>query len=154
MEKKFFVLIVISFLAWGCTSMMPQSPQLNPDLQNVFIINANFDEAWTALIETFADLNLPINNMEKGSGLITTDWMATDKTFCDCGSSGLTTATIEIMGKFNVFLKESSESSCEMKVNCLYEKTIYYGMGPKKYSCISTGKLELSMYELIKDKVK
>jgi len=57
-------------------------------IQKSFLIEAPFDKIWEAIIETFAELQLPIQNMEKASGLITTDWIdfkgQTNEDYCDC----------------------------------------------------------------------
>jgi len=152
--KKVFILGVVCIVAWGCSGIMPQPPQVNPDLQDTFTINADFNKTWTAIIETFAELNFPILNMDKASGLIATDWMTVDASHYECGSPGLTTAERGYHGKFNVFLKKTADGLSEIRVNCLYEMIIYYTNGLRKYPCVSTGKLESDMFELIKSKVR
>ena len=126
------------------------------EIINSFPINKPTEMVWQAVIETFAELNLPIMNMEKDSGLITTDWMLTNKIYCDCESPGLTLAQREFRGKFNVFLKKISNDLSEMKVNCLYEMIIFYtgSVGPRTYSCVSTGKLEAEIYRLVDEKLR
>ena len=129
---------------------------------SAFPIEVPFDDVWTAIIESFADMNLPIMNMEKDSGLITTDWIEypigkEGKKYCDCGGLGI---NIEIrrVGKFNVFAKSITDSSCEVRVTCSFQQTYETfsidGTGARfTRSCYSTGKLEADMFELIKAKV-
>jgi hypothetical protein len=94
-------------------------------------------------------------NMDKASGFITTDWMAPDKTFLDYGTLPFSTAQRETRGKFNVLVKKAGESSSEMKVNCLFEVTVFYTVtGPTKYPCVSTGKLEAEVYKRVSEKAK
>jgi hypothetical protein len=125
-------------------------------IQNSFPIEKPFDSVWQAVIEVLAELNLPILNMEKASGLITTDWLLVNKTYCDCESPGFTPATKEHRGKFNVYVKKNSENTCEVKINCLYEMIIYYtgSTGPRKYACVSTGKLEAEIFKRVQEKIK
>lgn len=68
--KKLLSLGLVLFL-FGCgTAPAPRQ------IQNSFPLPYPFEATWQAVIETFADLNLPILNMEKASGLITTDWIS------------------------------------------------------------------------------
>jgi len=150
MNIKSFAFVGLCF-GLICCAVAPVSHQV----QNSFPIQKPFESVWTAIIETFAELNLPIMNMDKASGLITTDWMSADKTFCDCGSPGFTTAERETRGKFNVFLKKVSDDSCEMKINCNFKMIVFYTVSnPKKYRCVSTGKVEGSIYKSVSEKLK
>jgi len=51
---------------------MPTPPKPR-QIQNSFQIEKPFDAVWTAVIEVFSELSLPIINIEKASGLIVTD---------------------------------------------------------------------------------
>ena len=127
-----------------------------------FVIEAPFDGVWQAVIGSFAEMNLPIANMEKDSGLITTDWQIyprgkAGKVYCDCGGLGLN-VEIERRGRFNVFVRGLTENSCELKVNCIYNQTIQPAMakgstGITSRNCVSTGKLEAEMFEIVKSKI-
>jgi hypothetical protein len=149
MKNKFLAVIFLCF-SLVCCATAPAPRQI----QNSFPIDRPFDLVWQATIETFSDLNLPIMNMEKASGLITTDWLSANATYCDCGSPGFTIATKEYRGRFNVYVKKISENSCEVKINCLYEMIVNYSSGPLKYPCVSTGKLEALIYKKITEKIK
>lgn len=39
---------------------------------------ATYDATWSAVIRTFAELELPISTLEKESGLVATDWILVD----------------------------------------------------------------------------
>lgn len=43
-----------------------------PSVQQVQTFNAPYDQAWAAVIETVAEMSLPIESIEKESGLLTT----------------------------------------------------------------------------------
>lgn len=151
MKNRFFCMVLVCLILAACGSV-PVARQI----QSSFPVDQSFDKAWEAVIETFAELNLPIMNMEKASGFITTDWLDPDRSFYDCGTPPFTTANRETRGKFNVFVKKVSDALCEMKVNCIFELTIFYtgAGGAKKYPCVSTGKLEKEIYELVLSKTK
>jgi len=145
MKSKILVWGSILFIFWSCaTAPVPQQ------IVNSFKIDRAFDSVWVAVIETFSDLQLPILNMEKDSGLIVTDWIdfkgQDNNGYCDCGK--LTWKKEETReGKFNIFVKKITEASCEIKINTMYRQIIInYG---DKRDCVSTGKLEKEFYDLV-----
>lgn len=156
MRTKILVLgFVCLFLIACATAPVPRQ------IVNTFPIEKSFDLVWQAVIESFAELQLPIQNMEKDSGLITTDWIdfkgQKNTDYCDCGGLGINVERSR-NGRFNVFVKNISKNSCEIKVNCIYQQTIqpvtakaWDAISTRK--CISTGKLEKDMFELIKSKL-
>jgi hypothetical protein len=151
MKTKIIALFVISLSFMSCATAPPPR-----QITNAFQIENSHDAVWQALIETFAELNLPIQNMEKDSGLIVTDWIdftgQTNEDYADCGGLGI---NIEVnrVGKFNVFVKKITENTCEIKVNTMYEQTMKFGDSLYKRKCNSTGKLEAEIFNLIKTKI-
>jgi len=143
-------------MIYACTGTAPAPRQI----VKAFPIEAPFDEVWQALIESFAELQLPIQNMEKDSGLISTDWIdftgQKNTDYADCGKHRFGIKEGSRSGRFNVFVKRTSDNSCEVKVNCMYRWTLVSLMGEfaERRSCISTGNLEAEMFELIKSKLK
>jgi hypothetical protein len=130
-------------------------------IQNSFPIDKPFDLVWQAVIETFAKLNLPILNMEKASGLITTDWISVknqeDGTgYCDCGKKGPLFIEQEWRVKFNVFVKRIAGESSEMQVNAVFEELSIglEGTIVGTSSCVSTGKFEKEIYDRVVAKAK
>lgn len=157
MKNKLFAVV---FLCVGLAScaVAPATRQI----VNSFPIDKPFDQVWTAVIETLSELNLSIMNMEKVSGLITTDFISfqgqTNKDYCDCGTLGTSAEWEETdrQGKFNVFVKRISDNSCEIKINSVFKVTMRNVSSKQVDSspCVSTGNLEANIYKLIKDKIK
>jgi uncharacterized lipoprotein len=157
MKNKLFAVV---FLCVGLAScaVAPATRQI----VNSFPIDKTFDQVWTAVIETLSELNLPIMNMEKASGLITTDFISfqgqTNEDYCDCGKSGALMTEINRRGKFNVFVKRISDNSCEIKINSVFDRALTDSLEkssqPVTNLCVSTGKLEANIYKLITDKIK
>jgi hypothetical protein len=153
MKTKIWILGLICFFIYSC-AVAPAPRQI----KNTFFIEKSFDDVWTAVIETFAEMTLPIMNMEKDSGLITTDWIdftgSKGKEYCDCGKLGIN-IEIKRIGKFNVFVKKLN-NACEIRITCsyqqIYEPISFSGKAVSQYKrdCISTGKLEADMFNLIK----
>ena len=158
MRIKILGLGLMCLMIYGCaTAPAPRQ------IIKAFPIEASFDDAWQAVIESFAEMNLPIANMEKDSGLITTDWEIYPRgkagnVYCDCGGLGLN-MEIERRGRFNVFVRRLTEYSCELKVNCIYNQRIQPAMaegstGLTSRNCVSTGKLKAVMFEIVESKLK
>jgi len=154
MKNRFLGIIFLSFGLMCCgTAPKPQQ------IQNSFPIDKPFEAVWQSVIETFAELNLPILNMEKASGLITTDWISfrgqKDETgYCSCGKEAFPYYEVDRMGKFNVYVKKVSDGACEVKINSIFEMTSAYENNVIKRSCFSTGKLEADIYKKVTEKIK
>jgi hypothetical protein len=155
MKKLFSVAVVVCLGIVACT--VPPKPRI---IVNSWVIEKPFDSVWTSVIESFAELNLPILNMEKASGLITTDWMLIDKKYMDCGTIGLDKVSAMPAGKdykcrFNVMVKKVSDTSAEMKVNGIYRLDVRenYGNGTT-FQCVSTGALEAEIYTRVSERIK
>jgi hypothetical protein len=121
--------------------------------QNKEVFEASFDEIWTAIIETFAQQNIPISNMEKVSGFITTQEIRFPAEYADCGATpiGIKLTSAGLLGSFNVFVKEVSPGTYSIAVNSHYrvitDNPFYQG-------CVSTGKLETKLIADIRTKLK
>jgi len=145
--------IAALFLCFGliCCATAPPPRQIISS----FPIEKPYDTVWQAVIETFAELQLPIMNMEKDSGLIVTDWIdftgQNNNGYCDCGGLGI---NIEVnrTGKFNVFVKKTGDNSCDIKVNTMYQQMLKFGDTISKRNCVSTGNLEAEIYNKVKEK--
>ncbi len=59
-----FLLVILA----SCATKQP----VKPTIEDTQIMQAPFDRVWTATVSTFAEMALPIESMDKGSGLITT----------------------------------------------------------------------------------
>jgi len=127
--------------------------------ENAFIIEASFDRTWAAVNESFADLQWPIQDSEKTSGQITTDWIKCvgqeSLGYCECGELGLI-AEENLRVKILVILKISTENSCEMMDNFTFEQICSNLEGTKHFirKCVSTGRLETKLYEMVNSKVQ
>jgi len=158
MKNRFFCVGLVCLTLAACASA-PVPRQI----QSSFPVDQPFEKVWQAVIETFAELSLPILNMEKVSGLIVTDWISfrgqKDGTgHCDCGKAGYPFSEQDRSGKFNVYVKRIGDGACEVKVNATFEQfnaDAFTNSGQtRKRPCVSTGKLEKEIYELVLSKTK
>ena len=76
---RFFPVAVLAATLAGCSSRpVPREPErFQPSL--------NYDTTWGRVIEIFGINGWPIAAIEKGSGVITSDWMYADGSILDCG---------------------------------------------------------------------
>jgi uncharacterized lipoprotein len=154
MEKRLFCLVAVGILLTACAKV-PVARQI----QSSFPMDKPFEATWQAVIEVFAELKLPISNIEKVSGLIVTDWIsfkgqANETGYCDCGTVGFPFSETDRHGKFNVYVKKTGEATCEVKVNSVFEMVSSYQEATKSTNCVSTGKLEADIYKRIQEKLK
>jgi len=70
----------------ACTTMIPPGPPI-PERQPA-VVSAPFDRTWEAAIDVFASANLPIETLDKASGLLVPRqaiYTAGDTSYADCG---------------------------------------------------------------------
>jgi hypothetical protein len=146
MRKGFVLIAVVCLLAAACGT--PPKPRL---IVNSWTIESDYDKVWSATVETFADLGIPIKNMDKASGLITTDWMTPTALYVDCGAPPLARSIIR-RGQFNVFIKQGPPIN--FKVNAHFQMEAIWDAGSKVTDCVSTGRFEAALYQSVSDKVK
>jgi len=157
---KRLCLVLGIFLIIGACATIKYTPPEPRQIQNTFPCNKPFDAVWQATIEAVAELNLPIGNLEKESGLITIDWINFQGQnpkdgYCDCGQllplrqdeekPQKEYSTWDVRGHFNIFVKRLKTDGCEIKINSVFET------GQK--ACVSTGRLEAGINKLIQKKI-
>jgi hypothetical protein len=115
--------------------------------------NADYDGVWEAVIETMAQLQYPITNMEKASGLVATDWMIFPRSssHLDCGWPGRGERMGDRWGRFNVFVRQSQPPL--LTVNTNFRTQICSSDGCYTVQCTSTGILEQSIQDLVRNLV-
>ena len=108
---------------------------------------ADFDAVWNAVIDLFGEEGWAIDNMEKDSGLITTDWMTADESYLACGSSGLA-GEYGHMGRFNVVAREQG-GGVSLTVNTSWRVTRRLLDVNAVRECLSTGVLERVVHDQV-----
>jgi hypothetical protein len=148
-----FLTLAVAFSLAGCATA-PKQFTFDP----VVTIDASFDDVWSAVVEFFAVGTLPIETIEKDSGLIVTSWMdATeeqgyvDDRWCSCGSEFLSPEDWT-RGKFNIFAKSLGPNSTQLRVTCLYQQA-RGGLGSGIVTCNSNGSLEAAIQRYVAVKV-
>jgi len=146
---KGFMLLTIAlmmavFLSCGIKSEVAE-------FSNEKELTADYDAVWQAVIETFSEKSIPIDNMEKVSGYINTREMAFSNEWADCGATPIGIEFKgDILGTFNVFVKENDTGQCLVTVNTIFHietDNIFYE------GCTSTGKMEEWFLKQVADKL-
>lgn len=113
---------------------------------------ADTDEVWTAVVELFSERGWSIDNMERASGIITTDWMSVSNgSYLDCGGSGIAVESGHV-GSFNVFIREQDEAPT-LAVNTSWRAQRSFGGTTGVVECVSTGVLEREIHEEVAQRV-
>lgn len=150
------VLPVLSFT--GCAGSPPKVVAFDP----VAKYEADFDQVWEPVVEFFAVGNLPIDTIEKDSGLIVTSWMDAgsggiehkeNEHFCDCGKPGFMGHKIWTRGKFSIHVKSAPQDGTELRVTCTFQQNQLDGAKEVVVNCASTGNLEKQIHGYVRAKI-
>jgi hypothetical protein len=110
-----------------------------PEIQNQETFKADFDQTWSAMIETMSDQKWQIESIDKGSGLVTT------KAAIDKRGETMVCATQldqEHRSWLNVFVKKV-EGGTRVKVNA----TFHAIREDQAINCYSSGTLERELFK-------
>lgn len=164
--------VIYVFMLAVLTGCMPPKylPPTQSNIQNEKIYDAPYDKLWAASVKIFADRTWEIKTIEKVSGIIAGESMYNFGTSMDCGSiihpaTGGKEEKIEKLDnailKYNFYVKNISENQSSLKINLkgIGQGIISYIKDPfsppiqetRHYNCISTGKLEQSLFKAIEN---
>lgn len=149
--KHIFSLAMAIFLA-GCASVKVSGPG-NYQIDRSRTYHASFEKSWDRAVDWFADNNVAIEKIEKGSGLITAKHLVrVGESFLDCGkievNGTLGAARVDRYVSLNVTVRSVSASETKVNVNVFGEYTVE---GNDKWDgrafktgghCVSTGNIE------------
>lgn len=143
----------------GC-STAPTRPPRHDFPDTIPFPGSSYDIVWTAIIDGFATIGFPIDNLEKDSGIVVTDWMSIDSSqyaYLDCGSpgkksGGVTRRFQDPLAKFNVILHDIDEGP-EMKVNTFYQADWCENGDCTQWTCESTGVFERDFMYMVQGEV-
>jgi hypothetical protein len=143
-----FVTTLLTFVLVGCAT----APTFRQIERQAEFPGAEFGAVWDAVIDVFGDRSWTIDNMERASGFITTEWMgAATGGYLDCGSPGLAVDR-NPRGRFNVVVRESP-SGVAMTVNTSWQVSREIMGEVAVVDCASTGVLERELHETVKGRV-
>ncbi len=136
---KYSALLAAILLAACATPGQPT--QFN----NTRTVSASFDETWDETISYFARNNIPIQTLEKDSGLIVAESASVPgaqlRQLADCGSAG---QGLPGTARYNVFVREQSALGVTVQINATFSQVyrdIWTGQNAQS-ECYSKGVLE------------
>lgn len=154
MKFKIMIMGLLIIFLIGCVTL-PDPIQF----EGSFGGENTFNDVWVATVETLSEFNFSIINLDKESGIITTGWrefsVKQGDAYCVCQSWGYIVPS-GIFCKLNVFLKASSDGSCELKINSTFEKhwaNLIKGKDAYTTKCGSIGVLEKELSDSINSKL-
>lgn len=131
----------------GCASA-PTAHDFDPSLT----LESPEDEVWDAAIDAMGELNLSINEMERTSGFIATDWAQAPEEYMDCGDAGIADH-VNRQGKFNIVVREQGDESTTLTVNSSFRAMRVFGDNRSQIQCESTGALEARMHRTVRTRI-
>ena len=156
--KTFAIGIVVISLV-GCANIKVTAPSdYAVDRSQTYKIP--FEKVWVSAVDWFADHNVTIEKIEKGSGLITAKYLLkASNEFLDCGkievNGTLGPANIQSLGALNVTVRNVSDSETKVNVNFFGEYKLdghdaWDGRAVSRAGrCVSTGNLEKDILKYI-----
>lgn len=168
-QNQILIISIIVFLAMSCTSTARFVPvPVTKVIEKERIINKPYDAVWQSTVEWFATHNTPIKNVDKSSGLISTEYslpMGEAARYMDCGTASSSfmgkTSLENHSGNFNVLVKKVSDNSTKININVFFGCSVnsyqYKGLLSTEYvlksssriNCTSTGTLEKEVLDYI-----
>lgn len=132
--------------ALGCISIGGEGDGETP--RQVVYQSADFDAVWSAAIQTFSEMELPIASLEKESGLLTTDWILVDdpRGTMNCGENPRNPEV-----RFNVYM-ERTNLGTRMTITTAMRALRQDGTTLQR--CESTGAYEEEIQRRVRRKVE
>lgn len=143
------MLVIACVVAAAASASAPQSRKVNTTAS----VTAPYEQTWEAVIDLFSERNWAIQNMDRDSGLITTDWMSLGseaKTFADCGGSGLATVR-ETAVRFNVRVKPADDET-SVAVNATFRQQRVFDNNSFIVDCTSMGAVEALIHREVEQR--
>ncbi|MDB4960426.1 MAG: hypothetical protein JWP01_425 [Myxococcales bacterium] len=139
--RMLVVLVLTTALAASATA--PSTHAVN----TTATVAASYEATWTAVLDLFAENNWAILNLDKDSGLVTTDWMRIEDKYADCGNAPLLT-TDQTSVRFNVRVK-SDEGSSEVAVNASFRQLRSFDGKSHVVDCTTNGTVEGFIHRMV-----
>ena len=146
---KILILSLLVLFSLSCTS----APAVRT-IDKSFNYTASFDDVWSAVVETIADLSVVFDKMEKDTGIIISGWKNAkgQDDNCDCGGLGLT-REFDRRRKYNIFVIANKDGGVTLTVNIYWQQTYGVANSTQIRECVSTGKLEKEIHTQVSIKL-
>jgi uncharacterized lipoprotein len=142
------ILRVVSVLLGVVAAVASAGAPASHNVRRSTEVPLDYEATWAKVIDLFSERGWSIDNIDKDSGLITTDWMNLDAdrdTFADCGGSGLATVSGTQM-RFNVRVKPLVTTT-ELTVNAKFRQLRSLNSTVGEVECSSRGAVEAMVHD-------
>ena len=144
--KKFLFLSFLVLLLVACSVYHPKiyTPR------NVFAVDASFDKTWSSVVETCAEMNIPVKQMQKDSGFIEVELRGIAYGWADFGeipSSLFHVGRLEYpTAHFNIYVKSISDNQSEIRMDSDFIAIIIYNVDVviETQKGVSTGTMDVA----------
>jgi len=113
----------------------------------------SFAEAWDLVVGEFASRGWTIDNLERDSGIITSEWASAEGdlygSYRDCGTAGFRANFSNYQGRFNVTVRETDDGVA-VTVNSSWRVTRNSANSIGIVPCLSTGVLERDFHRALR----
>lgn len=151
---------IVMLALLGCSSYQPPKQYT---IESERLYNLDYENTWQRVISVFTEYNIPIRNMDKSSGLITTEHNlgASVGGYADCGQPAQSIYTYKFENtvlNMNIVVTKINERQTKVRVRVFpkteyaayeYKNYRYYKVSSTILDCASTGKLEKSILDYI-----
>lgn len=127
------------------------APQVH-EVQRSETIPAPLDATWNALVALFGERGWPIATIDKGSGIIATDWLKMPDGYADCGSAPLA-RIVGTKGRFNVIVRGEDDGT-RITVNARFQQVRTFDGQAGVVECTSTGRVEAEVQSKVEERAK
>ena len=115
----------------------------------------SFTEAWDLVVGEFASRGWTIDNLERDSGIITSEWASAEGdlylSYRDCGSAGFRANFSNYRGRFHAVVREIDDG-VSVSLTTSWEATRNSSSSISIVECLSTGVLELDLQRTLRRK--
>lgn len=148
-------MVLATLLLSGCgfTPDVEQAPAIDKN----FSYPSSYDETWKAVVAVFAELNIPIDNIDKDSGYINSREAAVPREWIHAPEDTLDYKVRNPHGGFNVFV-ESLPDSSTVSINARLFATevrsnILLGTSTQEKEFASSGAMEDWFHQLLTERL-
>ena len=151
MKRAIILTMAVAVLACG-------APAVKHDFVNHRLLASDFQKTWNAVIDFFAENNVPIKTIDKSSGLIYAEHQIFPETWIDCGQPSAYEGFSDYTGNFNVLVR-GVDDSIQVRVTATFGTGVWSTtlMGTKKSfkenrTSYSTGVIEQALLDYIEER--
>jgi hypothetical protein len=146
--RRLFYSSLAASMVYGCAVASP--PKSVAPAREPTAVRAPFAKTWDAVIDVFADQNIPIATIDRSSGLIATSRLAVPRsghTWADCGVSSFGDPAGPNAAIYNVLVRGDS-------IRTTVKVTVSWALEGSPFDCVTKGTWESQTEERVAAKAE